>query len=98
MIRRAGPGDVLVGLVPVYTPDRSTGTRGGHRLKSKNRDGATRRTCRADDRQRDEHVGKDVGVSLHEPFKRHAFVKIYSVLHYQVLMAGMEELGVGGRH
>ena len=43
-------------------------------------------------------VDKDIGFALHEPFEGHALVEINPVLHYQVLMAGMEHFGVSGRH
>ncbi len=63
-----------------------------------NRDRVSRRTCGADDRQRREQIGEDPGLALDQPLERHAFMEMDSIFHDEVLMAGMENLGIDRRH
>ena len=48
----------------------------------------------ADDRYRREDIGEHPGPALDQPLERHALMEIYSVLHDEVLVAGMKNLWI----
>ena len=52
----------------------------------------------ADDRYRREDIGEHPGRALDQPLERHALMEIYSVLHDEVLVAGMKNLWIDRGH
>src|SRR5262249_3707052 len=62
------------------------------------RDRISWRTGRADDRQRHEYIDEHEGFPLDQPLERHAFVQVDAVLHDEVLMAWVEDVGIDRRY
>ena len=48
--------------------------------------------------QRREDIGEHVGVALDQALEGHAFVQVDAVFHDEMLVAGVEHLGVDRRH
>ena len=58
----------------------------------------TGRSCRAHDWQWREDISKDPRLALDQPLEGHALVKMDAVLHNEMLMTGMEDVRIDGRH